>query len=88
MRFLADESCDFRVVRELRDSGHDVTAILELMPGALDEAVIALALREDRVLITEDKDFGQLVYAAGNPTAAVTEFKPTNNPLRRVRYLP
>jgi hypothetical protein len=71
MRFLADESCDFRVVRALRAAGHDVTAVIELAPGAEDEVVIELALRERRIFLTEDADFGQLVYATGRPTAGV-----------------
>ena len=41
------------------------------MTGADDERVIALALRERRVLLTEDKDFGQLVFAAGSKSAGV-----------------
>lgn len=61
--FLADESCDFAVVRALRSIGYDVTAICELAPRTQDPEVIALAARERRVLLTEDKDFGQLVYA-------------------------
>lgn len=61
--FLADESCDFAVVRALRSAGYDVTAITESAPQTQDVDVIALAAREGRVLITEDKDFGQLVYA-------------------------
>lgn len=64
MRFLADESCDFAVVRALRAAGHDVVAAKDVKPGASDEAVIALALGESRVLLTEDKDFGQLVFAS------------------------
>ncbi len=64
MRFLADESCDFAVVRALRAAGHDVVAVRDVKPGAPDEAVISLALRESRVLLTEDKDFGQLVFAS------------------------
>jgi hypothetical protein len=63
MRFLADESCDFAVVRALRAAGHDVAAVAELSPRADDEIVIDRAVREERILITEDKDFGQLVYA-------------------------
>lgn len=63
MRFLADESCDFAVVRALRAAGHDVEAVAELSPRADDEIVIDRAVREQRILITEDKDFGQLVYA-------------------------
>jgi hypothetical protein len=38
MRFLADESCDFRVVRALRAAAHDVKAVMELAPGAADHA--------------------------------------------------
>ncbi len=64
MRLLADESCDFAVVRALRAAGHDVKAVVETHRGANDEDVIALALSERRVLLTEDKDFGQLVHAA------------------------
>ncbi len=44
MRFLADESCDFAVVRALRAAGHDVKAVVETQCGATDESVIALAL--------------------------------------------
>ena len=62
MHLLADECCDMAVVRELRDAGHDVLTIRETMPGADDEAVVQLALRDSRVLLTEDKDFGQLLY--------------------------
>ena len=71
MRFLADESCDFAVVRALRDVGHDVTAITELSPALKDDAVLALARSEARILLTEDKDFGLLAYAGGQHTAGV-----------------
>lgn len=63
MRFLADEGCDFAVVRALRAAGYDVLAVRDFAPGAPDEAVMAMAASEERVLLTEDKDFGQLVYA-------------------------
>ena len=71
MRFLADESCDFAVVRALRAAGHDVTAIAELNPALEDKAVLDFALSEARVLLTEDKDFGVLAYAGGQQTAGV-----------------
>lgn len=71
MRFLADESCDFAVVRALRAAGHDVVAVAELSPQAEDEAVISLAVRERRILLTEDKDFGQLVYADRRATGGI-----------------
>jgi len=71
MRFLADESCDFTIVRALRAAGHDIVAVSEISPRADDAAVIAEALVGRRVLLTEDKDFGQLVYAEGHLTSGV-----------------
>jgi predicted nuclease of predicted toxin-antitoxin system len=87
MRFLADESCDFRVVRGLRAAGHDVTAVIEISPGASDEAVIELAVRERRIFITEDPDFGQLVYASGQPTAGVILLRFPRDVRTRCRHL-
>lgn len=75
MRFLADESCDFAVVRALRAAGHDVMAIAEMSPRAEDEHVIGLAIREGRILLTEDKGFGQLVYASKRPSPGVVLFR-------------
>jgi predicted nuclease of predicted toxin-antitoxin system len=71
MRFLADESCDFAVVRALRAEGHEVTAVAEVATGAPDEKVIAAAVREGAILLTEDKDFGQLVFAERRTTGGV-----------------
>lgn len=71
MRFLADESCDFAVVRDLRAAGHDVLAVAEIARGAKDVEVMRLARDERRALLTEDKDFGQLVYAGGQAGAGV-----------------
>ena len=71
MRFLADESCDFAVVRSLKAAGYDVAAVAEILRGASDESVIALAASERRILITEDKDFGQLVFAAARANSGV-----------------
>jgi predicted nuclease of predicted toxin-antitoxin system len=70
-RFLADESCDFSVVRKLRDAGFDVKAVVEALAGALDESVIALARAEQRILLTEDRDFGRLVFAANRASSGV-----------------
>jgi predicted nuclease of predicted toxin-antitoxin system len=71
MRFLADESCDFRVARALRAAGHDVLAVAEVAPGADDKIIIELSLHERRVFITEDRDFGHLVYASDMQTSGV-----------------
>ena len=70
-RFLADESCDFAVVRELRTAGFDVVAVVEKAPGTTDERVIELARPESRIVLTEDRDFGRLVFAATRATSGV-----------------
>ena len=71
MRFMADESCDFSVVRALRSAKHDVVAIAEVSPRAEDDDVRERAVTDERILITEDKDFGQLVYASMRRTGGV-----------------
>lgn len=71
MRFLADECCDFAVVRALRADGHDVMAVGEFQQRSIDKELLKLALNEDRVLLTEDKDFGWLVFAGRNDSPGV-----------------
>jgi predicted nuclease of predicted toxin-antitoxin system len=71
MRFLADESCDFAIVHALRTNGYDVLAVSEITPRAEDSDVIRLAVHEKRILLTEDKDFGRLVYSHGQKTLGV-----------------
>jgi len=71
MRFLADESCDAAVVRALRAAGHDIKAVADTLRGVTDRAVLDTALLEGRLLLTEDKDFGDLVFAAGAPAIGV-----------------
>lgn len=65
VRLIVDENCDFAVVRALPEDGLDVIAVSETSPRATDDAVIQLAVRDRRILITEDKDFGQLAHASG-----------------------
>ena len=62
MKFLADESVDDPVVVLLGKNTYDVDYIKEVCPGANDEVVLKLALDSNSILITMDKDFGELVY--------------------------
>jgi predicted nuclease of predicted toxin-antitoxin system len=71
LRFLADECCDYAAVRALRSAGHEVETISELAPKAEDGQVMDLAANQGRILVTEDKDFGQLVYAAARHASGV-----------------
>jgi predicted nuclease of predicted toxin-antitoxin system len=71
VRFLADENLDFAVVRALRGAGHDVRALAEETSRTVDTEVVALAAREARILLTEDKDFGWLAFVAEVGTEGV-----------------
>lgn len=62
MKFLADEGVDSVIVETLRAADVDITYIFEIMPSAIDEDVLKMANEENRILITRDKDFGELVY--------------------------
>jgi len=75
VEFVADESCAGPVIRALREAGHDVISIAEVAKGAADEAIMERAFSAGRVLITEDSDFGGLVYARGRPSAGVVFVK-------------
>jgi len=63
--FLANENVPGPVVQALRAAGMDVGWIAEFRAGADDETVLGLALSQRRVLITFDKDFGELVFGRG-----------------------
>ena len=71
MKFLADECCDHGLVEAMRQSGYDVLFVLEAKPRATDDDVLALAFNERRILITEDKDFGELVYRLKKPAHGI-----------------
>ncbi len=65
MRFLVDECTGPRVARWLRSQGHNVVSVYEEARGIPDDEVIRRAYEESRILITNDKDFGEKVYREG-----------------------
>lgn len=67
MRIIANENIFGTVIRELRDRGHDVLSAKETMRGDDDRAVLAQAQAEKRVVITHDKDFGELAFLSHLP---------------------
>lgn len=63
LKFLADENVAFRVVESLRKEGFNVLSIYEEgFSGVLDEKILKLAQKEKRIIITHDKDFGNLIH--------------------------
>lgn len=71
MRFLVDESCDVALANALMMAGNDAMEVRKAKPGADDEWVVNLAVSEKRILLTEDKDFGRLIYAHGHKAIGV-----------------
>jgi len=65
MIFLADENIDFQIVQRIRQDGHEVLFVCEMEPGIRDDQVLALAKRENAILITGDRDFGELIFRQG-----------------------
>ena len=65
MNLLADESVDRPIVDRLRQQGHDVVYVAELSPSMSDDQVLQYANERDAVLVTADKDFGELVFRLG-----------------------
>ena len=71
MNLVADESVDFTIVVFLRAQGLSIYAIAEQEPSIADEDVLSTAVRQQAVLITEDKDFGELVFRLHLPHRGV-----------------
>ena len=72
MRFLLDACVASRTLHEaLVDLGHDVLSAWEGYAHGSDEALLALAYEEGRVLVTEDKDFGELVFLRRQPHPSI-----------------
>jgi predicted nuclease of predicted toxin-antitoxin system len=62
MKLVADESVDFGIIHELRQKGFEVISVLEDYSGVTDKVVLKIAVDNQCLLITEDKDFGELTY--------------------------
>lgn len=71
MMLVADESVDFPIVARLRREGHEVAYVAEMTPGASDDLVLSEANQRGAMLVTADKDFGELVYRLGQAHAGV-----------------
>lgn len=67
MRFLADENFPLPSVRILRQAGYDVTSMIENSPGIEDTEILTRAADERQVILTFDRDYGELIYRLGLP---------------------
>jgi predicted nuclease of predicted toxin-antitoxin system len=76
MRFLANENFPKVSVHILRQKGHDISAVIESSPGAKDPDVLKQAAAERRIILTFDRDYGELLYKSKpSDVAAVVYFR-------------
>jgi predicted nuclease of predicted toxin-antitoxin system len=69
MRFLADENVPLNLVTAIEQAGHDIASVGRSAFGLKDREVLSWAVREERVLLTFDKDFGELALHSTLPNA-------------------
>jgi predicted nuclease of predicted toxin-antitoxin system len=70
VRLLADENVPGDAVAALRHAGFDVARVMTDNPGISDHLILARAQREERVVLTFDKDFGEMAFLSGLPSDA------------------
>jgi len=71
VKFLADEGVDKQIVDRLRQDGHTVRYVAEMEPGISDDEVLTIANQENAILLTADKDFGELIFRQGRISVGV-----------------
>lgn len=82
MRCIIDESTGSAVASWLRSVEHDALSIRDVLPQLPDEQILELAVRTDRIIITNDKDFGELVFREGRPHRGIILLRLPDNRLQ------
>lgn len=85
MKFLADVNASGALTQWLRDMGHDVRQVAERDAGMADEEIMQWAMQEQRVILTTDKDFEELIWRKGRRHCGVLRLE--NLPRRERRAL-
>jgi len=68
---VVDENCHAGIISLLREKGFLVHSVRESTPGISDDQVLAMAIQNQALLVTEDSDFGELVFSHHDPTVGV-----------------
>jgi predicted nuclease of predicted toxin-antitoxin system len=89
MKFLLDVNAGGSLARWLLDRGHDVRLVSEIDPGLEDLAVLQWGLREDRIIVTTDQDFEELVWREGKEHRGIVRLEnlPRSERLRLFAYV-
>ena len=75
MKLLADEGVDRQIVERLRRDGHEVLYVAEIEPGVSDSDILVRATESNSLLLTTDKDFGELIFRQGRASSGILLFR-------------
>jgi predicted nuclease of predicted toxin-antitoxin system len=75
MKILADESVDLPVFKFLKEAGFDIIHIMHGHGGSPDKDVLDLAYKQERILLTVDKDFGELAFRGKRPSFGIILYR-------------
>jgi predicted nuclease of predicted toxin-antitoxin system len=88
MRLLVDENIATFAITALRQAGHDVVSVSEVAPRIRDSEIFAWGQREKRIIVTFDKDFGDLIFREQLPAAGVVLVRAfQRNPTGQAEFL-
>lgn len=86
-KFLVDVSSGRKLYQALLENNYDVEFIDNILPRASDLDVLNYAEKENKILITNDKDFGELVFRLKMPSSGVILLRLRKNiPINRIKY--
>jgi predicted nuclease of predicted toxin-antitoxin system len=85
VKIVVDECCPAYIANELKSDGHDVIYVAEDAPSLKDNDILNWALREERIIVTEDRDFCELVFLNKRPTFGIVLVR--IHPQKRVEKL-
>lgn len=88
LKFMIDESSGSFVAEELQKDGFDTISVIKVMPGVKNGTLLIKAKKEERILITNDKDFGELIYRQKESTHGIILLRLANDiPRTRISVL-
>ena len=88
MKFLADENLEYSIISFLQEKNFEVVAVRDIMKGAPDSEIINYAFENNYVIITSDKDFGELTFRLQKPNRGIILLRfPEDNATEKAKIL-
>ena len=84
LKILADENVDYQIIKNLRKNGFNVISILENYRGTPDKEILNLAMSKEALLLTEDKDFGEWIFAHKEKTIGIIYLRYSSDKVKNI----